>query len=72
MGSSQRLPRIMRAWGRMRNFIILKRICGLRLKANDLKGVHVKKKINLLCKSSSHIHLNVQIMLKVFVLIEYA
>ena len=24
MGSSQRLPRIMRPWGRMRNFIILK------------------------------------------------
>ena len=27
MGSSQRLPQIMRAWERMRNFIILKRIC---------------------------------------------
>ena len=24
MGSSQRLPQIMRSWGRMRNFIILK------------------------------------------------
>ena len=30
MGSSQRLARIMRAWGRMRNFIILKRICGFK------------------------------------------
>ena len=26
VGSSQHLPRIMRAWGRMRNFIISKRI----------------------------------------------
>ena len=30
MGSSQRLPRIMRAWERMRSFIILKRICGFK------------------------------------------
>ena len=30
MGSSQRLPQIMRAWDRMRNFIILKRICGFK------------------------------------------
>ena len=28
VGSSQRLPQIMRAWGRMRIFIISKRICG--------------------------------------------
>ena len=30
VGSSQRSPRIMRAWERMRNFIISKRICGLK------------------------------------------
>ena len=30
MGSSQHSPRIMRAWERMRNFIILKRICGFK------------------------------------------
>ena len=30
MGSSQRSARIMRAWKRMRNFIILKRICGFK------------------------------------------
>ena len=30
----------------------------LKLKANDLKGVQVMKKINLLCKSSSHMHVN--------------
>ena len=34
MGSSQRLPQIMRAWEKMRNFIILKRIyAGLRIQA---------------------------------------
>ena len=27
MGSSQRLPQIMHAWERMRNFIILTKIC---------------------------------------------
>ena len=32
MGSSQLLPRIMRAWERMRNFIILKEFAGLRVK----------------------------------------
>ena len=31
MGSSQRLPRIMRAWERMRNVIILKKFAGLRV-----------------------------------------
>ena len=30
MGSSQRLPRIMHAWERTHNFIILKRICGFK------------------------------------------
>ena len=30
MGSSQRLPRIMCAWERMRNFIILKGICAFK------------------------------------------
>ena len=30
VGSSQCSPRIMCAWGRMRNFIISKRICGLK------------------------------------------
>ena len=30
VGSSQRLPQIMRAWERMRNFIISKRICGFK------------------------------------------
>ena len=31
MGSSQRLPQIMHAWERMRNFIILKKKAGLRV-----------------------------------------
>ena len=30
VGSSQRSPRIMRAWGRMHSFIISKRMCGLK------------------------------------------
>ena len=32
MGSSQRLPRIMHAWERMRNFIVSKEYAGLRVK----------------------------------------
>ena len=38
---------------------------------NDLKGVQDIRKINLQCKSSSYIQLNVHIKLRVAVLIEY-
>ena len=38
---------------------------------NDLKGVQVMGKINLQCKSSSHMHSNVYIKLKVGELIVY-
>ena len=30
VGSSQRSPQIMQAWGRMHSFIISKRMCGLK------------------------------------------
>ena len=44
----------------------------LKFKANDLKGVQVmENSINIQCKSSSHMHSNVHIKLKVVVLIEY-
>ena len=43
----------------------------LKFKANDLKGGQVMKKINLQCKSSSHIHSNIHIKLKVVVRMEY-
>ena len=39
MGSSQRLPRIMHAWERMRNFIILKEYACLRVKNYCLYGI---------------------------------
>ena len=35
VGSSQRSPQIMRAWGRMRNFIISKRMRGLMPGSDD-------------------------------------
>ena len=44
----------------------------LKFEGNDLKGVQVIGRINLQCKSSFHIHLNVNITLKVVELIEYA
>ena len=53
------------------NFTVIKSY-HLKFEANDLKGVQVMKKINLLCKSSFHMYSNVQIKLKVFVYIEYA
>ena len=40
IGSSQRLPRIMRAWERIRNFIILKECAGLRIKIVTLYGCY--------------------------------
>ena len=42
----------------------------LKLKGNDLKEVQVMGKINLQCKSSSHIGSDVNITLKVAELIE--
>ena len=43
MGSSQRLPRIMRAWGRMRNFIILKKYVALRVNGSRINNSKGKK-----------------------------
>ena len=43
----------------------------LKFKGNNLKGVQVMGKINLQCKSSSHIGSDVNTKLKVGELIEY-
>ena len=43
VGSSQHSPRIMRAWGRMRNFIISKRMCGLKGQGSSISMARVDR-----------------------------
>ena len=50
MRSSQRLPRIIRSWGRMSNFVISKRISGFKRQVISKFNMMLFKNINRLMK----------------------